>query len=414
MECDRKDLCQTGYSNEQTQHEGFEDEEEDDKEEEEEENGEDGEGDEEGEDGEEGDEEGEGQDMEDGIDDNEDEEDEGDDEDDDEDDEGGDHGDQEQQQNYSPDFELEQRDERVGVTHLSNGVASVATGLVSPVASRQQQVHQAGRMEGSQPVGVDIKPSIRDDWTEPATHALLDAWGERYVQLNKGNLKQEDWEEVAMVVSSMGNVHKTDVQCKNRLDTLKKKYKVEKQKQSAIGSSDSKWPFYKQLDKLLNATTKQAGIPGAVDAGQRVKSSALDSFRGEHFRGVRKFEVEDPLVPPNNASTCSRSKESPDVTYSSAQNATGRDGTQSGARKRKGMDPHFKTLAKSITKIGEIYEKMEQSKQQQLMDLEKIRMEFTRDLELQRMQLFMQTQVELAKMKYGGNDMEATISNLSG
>nr|ADE76260.1 unknown [Picea sitchensis] len=58
-------------------------------------------------------------------------------------------------------------------------------------------------------------------------------------------------------------------------------------------------------------------------------------------------------------------------------------------------------------KFGEIYERIEGTKQQQMMELEKHRMEFTRDLEVQRMQLFMQTQIEVAKMehaKHGGTE----------
>lgn len=69
--------------------------------------------------------------------------------------------------------------------------------------------------------------------------------------------------------------------------------------------------------------------------------------------------------------------------------------------KRKLQEGPFKDLARAIIKFGEVYERIESAKQQQLIDLEKQRMEFTKDLELQRMQLFMQTQVELAKMKHG-------------
>lgn len=67
----------------------------------------------------------------------------------------------------------------------------------------------------------------RDDcWSEGATNTLIEAWGARYVELNRGNLKQKHWKDVADAVSVRENcskTSKTDVQCKNRLDTLKKK-----------------------------------------------------------------------------------------------------------------------------------------------------------------------------------------------
>ncbi|KAG6541455.1 hypothetical protein Mapa_017127 [Marchantia paleacea] len=348
------------------------------------------------------------------------------------DDEDEDEGDQEHLE-YEQDFQLEHSHKRSVVANANgNGnLRSNATSAPALALYQHEIACPSGRIEGGGGVGGagpgpgpgpgpaaaaaggGDKYSGRDDWTEGATHALLEAWGDRYVQLNKGNLKQEDWEEVAEVVSSMSKSHKTDVQCKNRLDTLKKKYKVEKHKQSAIGSLDSKWPFYKRLDQLLSATVKRAGIPGGVDAGVPVKSS-LDR-EDSNRRSGRKHEDED-FRTPNNTSTSSKSKESAEMTFSSPldeADAPGTDGTQS-SRKRKAMDTPFKTLAKAITRFGEIYEKMEYSKQQQLMDLEKIRMEFTRDLELQRMQLFMQTQVELAKVKHGTSEIDPTVSsNLS-
>ena len=61
----------------------------------------------------------------------------------------------------------------------------------------------------------------------------------------------------------------------------------------------------------------------------------------------------------------------------------------------------FKELTGAIIKFGEIYERVETSKLQNSIDLEKQRMEFMREMEIQRMQLFVQTQLELAKMKHG-------------
>lgn len=56
-------------------------------------------------------------------------------------------------------------------------------------------------------------------------------------------------------------------------------------------------------------------------------------------------------------------------------------------------------LARAIVKFGEIYERIESSKQQQMLELERQRMEFTKELEFQRMQMFMEAQLELEKIK---------------
>ena len=49
--------------------------------------------------------------------------------------------------------------------------------------------------------------------------------------------------------------------------------------------------------------------------------------------------------------------------------------------------------------FGEIYERVEEAKQRQVIELEKKRIEFAKDLEIQRMKLFMESQVRLEKIK---------------
>ena len=71
-------------------------------------------------------------------------------------------------------------------------------------------------------------PGREDCWSEEATFTLIEAWGQRHLELNRGNLRQRHWQEVADAVNALhGHVsakaRRTDVQCKNRIDTLKKK-----------------------------------------------------------------------------------------------------------------------------------------------------------------------------------------------
>lgn len=59
----------------------------------------------------------------------------------------------------------------------------------------------------------------------------------------------------------------------------------------------------------------------------------------------------------------------------------------------------YRDLAEAIGRFGEIYERVEEAKQRQVIELEKKRMEFAKDLEIQRMKLFMESQVRLEKIK---------------
>ncbi|XP_024531829.1 trihelix transcription factor ASIL2-like [Selaginella moellendorffii] len=255
----------------------------------------------------------------------------------------------------------------------------------------------------------------RDDaWTEGATLALIDAWGERYLHLNRGNLKQKHWREVADEVtkrscldeSSSGRSGKSDVQCKNRLDTLKKKYKIEKARLASEGSP-SKWPFFVKLDELIGPSKKgkkrstpppsNNGIAPAAAAAAALTATPVSR---DQSRNHRQQQAQQAQATSNDSSSREFSAGMTDSCENNGNATAANEGRASSSKRRK-VEGSFKDLARAIIKFGEVYERIESAKQQQLMDLERQRMEFTKDLELQRMQLFMQTQVELAKMKHG-------------
>jgi hypothetical protein len=232
-------------------------------------------------------------------------------------------------------------------------------------------------------------PGGRDDiWSQSATLTLIDAWGERYLELNRGNLKQKHWKEVAEAVNGRPGSNKqpkTDVQCKNRLDTLKKKYKVERSK--IFAGSTTKWPLFTKMDELIGPARKlhhhhPQPLPLPPPPPMRPRRHPIESS-------------------PNPLNTAT----SPDMTESCLN---GFNGNPSSAKRRKTVavavdnpdSSPLKELAGAILKFGEVYERTEVVKHQQMIDLEKHRMEFAKDLELQRMQLFVQTQLELAKIKH--------------
>ena len=43
-------------------------------------------------------------------------------------------------------------------------------------------------------------PAREDYWSEDATSTLIEAWGQHYIELNRGNLCQKQWQEVADAV----------------------------------------------------------------------------------------------------------------------------------------------------------------------------------------------------------------------
>ncbi|KAK8553897.1 hypothetical protein V6N12_030877 [Hibiscus sabdariffa] len=64
----------------------------------------------------------------------------------------------------------------------------------------------------------------REEWSDTAIGCLLEAYMGKLIQLNRGNLRGRDWEEVAVTVSERCEKQSKSVeQCKNKVDNLKKR-----------------------------------------------------------------------------------------------------------------------------------------------------------------------------------------------
>ncbi|KAG8656555.1 trihelix transcription factor ASIL2 [Manihot esculenta] len=325
--------------------------------------------------------------------------------------------------------------EAIGSPSLSppNGRITVTVAAGPPSSLPQQQninnlaltvpIHQPKTNGGGR----------EDCWSEGATAVLIDAWGERYLELSRGNLKQKHWKEVADIVSSREDYKKaakTDIQCKNRIDTVKKKYKLEKAK-IAAGGGPSKWPFFERLDQLIGPTAKipvtaaslsskvPMGIPVGIHSGGASGSNQYQFHEGKaqmkSNQITKNHNVKPQFRKRSQVETESSSEEEeenfPDSEDSLPPEKKSRVVVQRGVntkevKERKGWGNSIRMLTQAILKFGEVYEQAESMKLQQVMEMEKTRMKFAKELELQRMQFFMKTQMEISQLKCsrrGGN-----------
>ncbi|KAM3270328.1 trihelix transcription factor ASIL2 [Capsicum chacoense] len=219
--------------------------------------------------------------------------------------------------------------------------------------------------------------SSKEMWSEEESFVLLEVWGERYLDLGRRSLRAEDWGEVAEKVTEMIGVDKSEIECRNQLDVLKKKYKKEITKMEKTGGGfHSKWPFFKKMDMLMNLRMKgHCGLGCGLDSGEYV--------------------FMDPRMYLDRSNVLDEMRDSP--AGSDADNDEEEEEQGSGGWK--GDDESAKLLADSIQRFGQIYEKIENSKRKQMMELEKIRMDFQRELELQKKQIVERAQVEIAKIR---------------
>ncbi|KAL5793612.1 hypothetical protein ACOSP7_002206 [Xanthoceras sorbifolium] len=195
-------------------------------------------------------------------------------------------------------------------------------------------------------------PVREDCWSEDDTATLIEAWGERYLDGNRRNLRQHHWQEVADAVNNRHELFRTDIQCKNRIDTVKKKYKVEKARVSeSKGTYVSPWSLFQTLDGLFGSkfTKMSRPLPQTTTTTKRQVWAAAEDTEGP---SVRKREREE-----------------------------------------------YGEVAASIERLGEIYERVERRKQREMVGLEKQRMRFVKELECHRMKMLVESELQIQKMK---------------
>eukprot|EP00250_Pteridium_aquilinum_P016181 c22987_g1_i1 orf=707-1645(+) len=102
------------------------------------------------------------------------------------------------------------------------------------------------------------KPSKSAEWPLKAVAILLDIYVKKFAA-GRGYLRGKDWEEVTMRVNGECEalqICKTVKQCRDKVDSLKRRYKMEKRK--AVNGNEVTWPFFTKLDEMMGSVFKQA------------------------------------------------------------------------------------------------------------------------------------------------------------
>ncbi|WCJ42430.1 Alcohol dehydrogenase transcription factor Myb/SANT-like family protein [Euphorbia peplus] len=215
--------------------------------------------------------------------------------------------------------------------------------------------------------------SMPPDWTEHEKFVLLEVWGDRFLQLGRNSLRSEDWVLVSEKVSEALKIDRTEVQCKQMMDLLKRRYKKERAKG---GGGGGKWAYFRKMDMLMSRGRSggECSLACGVDSGEFVFMDT-DVY-------LERANVNDEM----RDSPCDSEEED-------EEEGGGKEGV-------KGL----RVLADSVKKFGKIYEKIESSKREQMLELEKMRSEFQRELELQKKQILERAQVEIAKIREVNDD----------
>ncbi|PKA52863.1 hypothetical protein AXF42_Ash001844 [Apostasia shenzhenica] len=208
-----------------------------------------------------------------------------------------------------------------------------------------------------------LAPAVtkRDEWSEDGVLSLLEVYESKWLLRNRAKLKGADWEDIAGHVSrrsSASKAFKTPSQCKNKIESLKKRYRSE----AAAGSSS--WQFFARMDGLLKGDA-------AAGKGNGIKLPAP----------AEKAEEGD--GDPDKASNTS-----PEVAGERKRVV----------KRRKGLGGE---VADSISLLADSMLKMEQARMDTWKEWEKIRIEMEvkkKEMELRRTEIVAHTQLEIAKL----------------
>ncbi|XP_042057643.1 trihelix transcription factor ASIL1-like isoform X2 [Salvia splendens] len=224
----------------------------------------------------------------------------------------------------------------------------------------------------------------RDEWSEGAVSSLLEAYEAKWTLRNRAKLKGQDWEEVAKHVSARAGASKsakTLTQCKNKIESMKKRYRSE----SAAAADASSWPLYPRLDLLLRGNNGVAADPPpAAEFPSAQNSNGADRDREEEGGGNNE-ESEKKAIDERESSTAAIDE--------------GKLKRKEKWRKREREGSW--EIGESIRWVAEVVVRAEESRMETMREIERMRAEAEAkrgELELKRTEIIANTQLQIAKL----------------
>uniref|UniRef100_A0ACD5XT69 Uncharacterized protein n=1 Tax=Avena sativa TaxID=4498 RepID=A0ACD5XT69_AVESA len=296
----------------------------------------------------------------------------------------------------------------------------------------------------------------RDEWSESGISRLLEAYEAKWLLRNRAKLKWTDWVDIANDVSAhcsssepgkpgAGGSAKTPNQCKNKVESMKKRYRAESAAAARAGAGTSpgpgasgggtSWRFFGRMDGLLKgpaatscssqvqtelgnsispdlraapaakaeleveAEADIAAIRQLPDAGPAV---ALSKLLNAHANGsaTEKAEKVDQITQKEAADSDTANVSSP----RSKEEANGGGGAEEvddmPSRKRKGSTSEL-DVARSIELLASSFVKIEQARMEMYRETERMRAEAEikkGEMELKRTEIMAKTQLQIARL----------------
>ncbi|XP_042484634.1 trihelix transcription factor ASIL1-like isoform X2 [Macadamia integrifolia] len=273
----------------------------------------------------------------------------------------------------------------------------------------------------------------RDEWSEGGVMSLLDVYEAKWMLRNRAKLKGSDWEEIAQQVSvrcSAKKSAKSPNQCKNKIESMKKRYRAESAANNSV--STSSWQFYARMDGLLKGTyCSQSKVDGCVNGvpesglhpsskieiedtqhvlqwvndngpahpqnlGKNLNCEIVDVEADAHMQDSNQDDESNAL--PNNRKSSRGTDSDVSTPRSKIANIGEGSGKVNSFKRRKNSSSD---VAESIRLLAHSLLKIEQARMEMYKNSERLRAEAEirrSEMELKRTEIIANTQLQIAKL----------------
>ncbi|KAJ1290796.1 hypothetical protein BS78_02G270600 [Paspalum vaginatum] len=283
-------------------------------------------------------------------------------------------------------------------------------------------------------------PQKRDEWSESGIVRLLEAYEAKWLLRNRAKLKWSDWVDIAREVSAHcaddaaaagkppggGNSAKTPNQCKNKIESMKKRYRAESAAVARAGpaAAGPSWRFFARMDGLLKGPTaacsgqvQQAELASSIDLGAPAKPEAeVEADFATQLRDVvpgafsdlmnidtngavpDKAEKVDNSVQKESRAADSDANVSPPRSKLANEDIEEVDKVWDRPKKRKSTEFD---IAKSIELLASSFLKIEHARMEMYRETERMRVEAEikkGEMELKRTEIMAKTHLQIARL----------------
>ncbi|XP_051144842.1 trihelix transcription factor ENAP1-like [Andrographis paniculata] len=219
-------------------------------------------------------------------------------------------------------------------------------------------------------------------WTAEETAALIDAYRDKWYSLRRGNLRANHWQEVADAVASRCTAVsplKTSVQCRHKMEKLRKRYRGEIQRAAAHGGVrrySSPWTHFRSMHAMEKGSN-QSPPSSSSSEHEDPTATATAAAAVKRINNLYNYNHQRGVLDPNRGGTPGFRIKIPAAArvYPKLEEEIGQNQNPNPNPKFPKSEMRKRKLVGAIEALGEGLMRMEKVKMEMVQKIEEMRME---------------------------------------